>query len=415
MSKHQDFSVAEAKEKRLFYGYVIVATALLIDLILAGVHFTFGIFFKPVSTEFGWTRAATSGAFTFYSIFHGALFIITGRINDRFGPRLLLVASGLFMGLGYFLMSRISAIWQLYLFYGVIVSIGMSGGFVPLMSTVARFFVKRRGLMTGLVLAGGGIGQSILPPLTSWLIATFEWRTAYILVGGSVFVLVILWAQLLRRDPGQVRQVPYGSEEVASEGITSQSRGLSLQQAMSTKQFWLYCAAVVLAQFGIGMMIVHCVPHAIGLGMSPTSAASVMTTFAAVGIVARIVLGSAVDRIGGKRVLVATCLLISVALLGLAGIRTIWSLYLFAAVFGFGFGGFVSVMSPLAAQLFGLTSHGTILGVTTFAATVGAGVGPLVAGAIFDATNSYSQAFLVAGVLSLCAFILALSLRPLRK
>lgn len=415
MSKQQDLSVAEAKGGRFFYGYVIIATALLIDLILAGVHFTFGIFFKPVSTEFGWTRAATSGAFTLYSIFHGALFIITGRINDRFGPRLLLAASGLFMGLGYFLMSRISAIWQLYLFYGVIVSIGMSGGFVPLMSTVARWFIKRRGLMTGLVLAGGGIGQSVLPPLTSWLIATLEWRTAYIIVGASVFVLVILLAQLLRRDPAQVRQVPYGTEDVASEGIILERIGLSLRQAMSTKQFWQYCLAIIFAQFGIGIMIVHCVPHAIGLGMSPTSAASVMTTFAAVGIAARIILGGVIDRIGGQRVLAATCLLMLVALLGLAGTRMIWSLYLFAAVFGFGFGGFVSVMSPLAAQLFGLTSHGTILGVATFGATVGAGVGPLVAGAIFDANNSYSLAFLVAGVLSLCAFILALFLRPLSK
>ena len=111
MLKHQDLSITEAKEALFFYGYVIVASALLIDLILAGIHFTFGIFFKPLSTEFAWTRAATSVAFTFYSIFHGAPFIITGRINDRIGPRLLLTASGIFMGLGYFLMSRISAIW----------------------------------------------------------------------------------------------------------------------------------------------------------------------------------------------------------------------------------------------------------------------------------------------------------------
>ncbi len=417
MPKRQTLRVAEAKENRFFYGYVIVATALLIDLIMGGVHFTFGIFFKPISAEFGWTRAATSGAFTLYSIFHGALFIITGRINDRFGPRLLLTASGLFLGLGYFLMSRIGAIWQLYLFYGVIVSIGMSGGFVPLLSTVARWFVKRRGLMTGLVLAGGGIGQSVLPPLTSWLIATFDWRTTYIIIGGSVFILIVLLAQLLRRDPKQIGQVAYGAEEAAGEGTTLERGGLSLRQAMSTKQFWQYCLVIIFAQFGIGVMIVHSVPYAIGLGMSPTSAAGVMTTLAAVGIAGRIIFGAVIDRIGSKHVLFAMCLLMSIALLGLglAGARTIWSLYSFAAVFGFGFGGFVSVMSPLVAQLFGLTSHGAIFGVVTFGATVGGGIGPLVAGAIFDVTNSYSLAFLVAGVLSLCAFILALLLRPIMK
>src|SRR3989304_3649922 len=132
----QPLIAPEARDTRFFYGYVVVAAALLIDLLLAGVHFPFGIFFKPVSGEFGWTRAATSGAFTFYSIFHGALFILTGRISDRFGPRPMLVASGILFGLGFLLMSTISSIWQLYLYYGVLIAIGMSGGFVPLMSTV---------------------------------------------------------------------------------------------------------------------------------------------------------------------------------------------------------------------------------------------------------------------------------------
>ncbi|MDD5038839.1 MAG: MFS transporter [Dehalococcoidales bacterium] len=414
MAEHQGMSVANAQKPRFYYGYVIVAAALLIDLLLAGVHFTFGIFFTPLLNEFGWTRAATSGAFTFYNIFHGALFIITGRINDRFGPRLLLATSALFLGLGYILMSRVSALWQLYLFYGVLVSIGMSGGFVPLLSTVAKWFVKRRGLMSGMVLAGGAIGQSVLPLLASWLIATFEWRTAYIIVGISVFILVVLLAQLLRRDPAQVGQVPYGTDGIAGAADLQHS-GLSLRQAMATIQFWQYCTVIILGQFGIGIMIVHSVAHAAGLGMSPTGAASIMTTFAAVGISARIISGGVVDRIGGKRVLVAMCLLISVALLGFAGTRAIWMLYLLAAIFGLGFGGFVSVKSPLAAQLFGLSSHGAIFGVASFCATVGAGIGPLVAGAIFDATNSYSLAFLVGGALGLCAFVLALFLKPVSK
>ncbi len=407
--------VTEAKENRFFYGYVIVAAALLLNLLLASVHVTFGVFFKPVSMEFGWTRAATSGAFTFYNIFLGVLFIITGRINDKFGPRLLLTASGILLGLGYFLMSGISNIWQLYLFFGVIVAAGMSGGFVPLLSTVARWFVKRRGLMTGLVLAGGGIGQSVSPLLTSWLIATFTWRTTYVIIGVSVLVLVTLLAQLLRRDPGQVGQIPYGIREATGEGTAWERGGLSLQQAMSTSRFWQYCLATICAQFGIGVMIVHSVPYAIGLGMSPTSAAGVMTIFASVGIAARMILGVVTDKIGGKRALVAMCLLMSIALLGLAGTRTVWSLYLLAAVFGFGFGGFVAVMSPLVAQLFGLRAHGAIFGVSIFGGSVAAGIGPLVAGAIFDVTNSYTLAFLIAGVLGLGAFTLALFLKPMVK
>ena len=409
----QPLIAPEARDTRFFYGYVVVAAALLIDLLLAGVHFTFGIFFKPVSGEFGWTRAATSGAFTFYSIFHGALFILTGRISDRFGPRPMLVASGILFGLGFLLMSTISSIWQLYLYYGVLIAIGMSGGFVPLMSTVARWFVKRRGLMTGLVLGGGGVGQALLPPITTWLISTYRWRTAYVIVGVVVLILVIALAMFLRRDPSQVGQLPHGSQDVVGEGVVpSLPRGLTLRQAASTRQFWQYCLAIVLAQFGMGAMVVHAAPHGIDLGMSPAAAASVVTTLAGVGVGARVVLGAVVDRVGGKRVMASMCLLMALAFSGIATTGQVRGLYLFAALTGLGFGGFVSSMSPLAAQLFGLTSHGVIFGVATFGATIGGGIGPLVAGAIFDSTGSYSTAFLLSAVLGLLAFAVVLFLKP---
>jgi MFS family permease len=389
-----------------------VAAALVIDLILAGVHFTFGVFFKPVSAEFGWSSAATSGAFTFYNIFQGALFILTGKLCDKIGPRLILTGTAIFLGLGYFLMFRIHSIGQLYLFYGVIVAIGMSGGFVPLMSTIARWFKKRRGLMTGLVLAGGGLGQATFPPLATWLISRFEWREAYLILSVFVFIIIGLLAQFLRRDPEQKGQMPYGEGEETGESRQSETRGLSLKQALATKQFWIYITAIVFAQFGIGIMVVHSVPYGIDLGMSPEAAASIVTTFAAVGTTARVISGFVLDKIGCKRVLAATSLLITVGLFGIALIQSPWALYLFAAVFGFGFGGLVSTMSPLSAELFGMTSHGVIFGVISFGSSFGGGIGPLVAGKIFDVTGVYTAAFITAGVFSFGAFVLALFLRP---
>jgi MFS family permease len=317
----------------------------------------------------------------------------------------MLVASGVFFGLGLFLMSTISSMWQLYVYYGVFISIAMSGGFVPLMSTVARWFVKRRGLMTGLVLAGGGVGQALFPPVTTWLIATYQWRTAYVIVGVAVLIVVVSLSLFLRRDPAQVGQSPYGSEGGGSSGAESLHGGISLRQAMSTGRFWQYCLAIVFAQFGLGAMVVHAVPHGMDLGMSPAAAASIVTTFAGVGIAARVVFGGVVDRIGGKRVMASMCLVLAVSLLGIALTRSVGGLYILAAVFGIGFGGFVSSMSPLAAELFGLTSHGTIFGVATFGATIGGGLGPLLAGAVFDSRGSYSLAFLITGLLSLVAFV----------
>ncbi len=125
--------------------------ALLIMMATVGVRFTFGVFFKPLITEFGWTRAMTLAATMFSSILSGLLTIVAGGLNDRFGPRVVLTGGSFFLGLGYLLMSQISAIWQLYLFYGVIIAIGGSSAFVSLTGTVARWFVKRRGMIAELV------------------------------------------------------------------------------------------------------------------------------------------------------------------------------------------------------------------------------------------------------------------------
>ncbi len=395
------------KQRRIrvpfFYGYVIVAAALLIDMIMAGVHFTFGVFFKPVSSEFGWSSAATSGAFTFYSIAHGVLYIVTGKITDRFGPKPMMIASGLFFGLGFFLMSTITSIWQLY-FYNFLIAVGISGGFVPLLSTITRWFEKQRGLMTGLVLAGGGLGQAVFPQISTWLIAEFEWPAAYRLFGGGIMIAVIMLSLFLRKDPARMGLAPFGA--VSGKKNDEEVRtGLSFREVLHSGRWWLFFISIILFQFGLGVMVVHAINHGIDLGMSAAAAAGIVTTFAGVGIAARVFFGAVIDRIGGKRVMALGILVLAVALLGMAIIRSVSVVFLLAAVFGLGFGASISSMSPLTAQLFGLRSHGVIFGVATFGATVGGGLGPLMAGAIFDAKASYAQAFLVAGILSLVAFI----------
>jgi MFS family permease len=405
--------VTEARPTRFFYGYVVVAAALLIDLVMAGIHFTFGAFFKPVSAEFGWTRAATSGAFTLYSMFHGFLFIITGRISDRFGPKPMLIASAAFFGLGFFLMSRITSIWQLYVFYGGLIAVGMSGGFVPLMSTIARWFDKRRGLMTGLVLAGGGLGQAVFPPLTTWLIEKYDWRQAYLMFGIGVLVVLFLLSLFLKRDPAQMGQVPYGARVFTVPGKSERRNvyGLSLKEAMGTRSFWQYALAIIFVQFGLGMMVVHAAPHGMDLGMEAAAAATVVTTFAGVGVGARVVFGWVTDRVGGKRVMAMACGVLGVSLLGMSAVHSVPGFYAFAAVFGLGFGSFVSSMSPLAAQLFGLGHHGAIFGGASFGAAIGGGLGPLMAGAIFDSTGAYTIAFIITGALSLVSLAAVLSLK----
>ena len=160
MSNQEDRQSSSAKPK-LFYGYIVVVVAFFVMAVMWGTYNAFGVFFNPVLAEFGWTRAMTSGAFSLSLLVSGLSAILMGRLTDRIGPRWVVTLCGFLMGLGYLLISQVTAVWQLYLFYGVIIGIAMGGSWVPLMSTVARWFSARRSLMTGICLVGLGIGGSL--------------------------------------------------------------------------------------------------------------------------------------------------------------------------------------------------------------------------------------------------------------
>ena len=405
----------ENRNPRFFYGYIVVAAALLIVTIAHGAQYTFGIFFKPILTEFGWTRGVTSGAFSLYLVLWGFLSIFVGKLNDSFGPRIIMIVCGFFLGLGYLLMSQISVIWQLYLFYGLIIAIGMSGAWVPLISTIPRWFVKRRGMMTGIVTSGSGIGTILLSLVASRLISDHGWRLSYIIVGSGVLVLLMLAAQFLRRDPHQTGQLPYGMSEVEEESLNLPPGGFSLQEAIHTSQFWMVCAIFFSYGFSLYTIMVHIVPHATELGVSSVIAANIVAIIGGVNAVGRIIIGSTGDRIGTKRCLIISFILIAVALVWVMAADKVWMFYLFAVLFGFGYGGLATLESPLVAELFGLRSLGVIIGTVMFSFTMGGAIGPVLAGSIFDTTSSYQIAFLICAGINAVGLIASLILKPISR
>ena len=406
--------MAESKESKVFYGYVVVAVAFLLMLVMWGTYYAFGVFFKPLLEEFGWTRAMTSGAFSLSFFLTGLLGIFTGRLTDRFGPRIVVTVCGFFLGLGYLLVSQTNTFWQLYLFYGVVVAMGMSTSVVPLQSTVVRWFVKRRGMMNGIVSAGIGMGMVVMPPIANWLISIYGWRTSYIIVGITALVSIALAAQFLKRDPEQAGLLPYGEDELEIKDGSGE-QGFTLRQALRTWQFWLLVIALLCFTIGEGTVLVHIVPHAIGLGISAASAALILAVIGGISIVGRVMMGIAGDRIGNKPAYVTCFVFMSVSLLLLLVAKDLWLLYLFAAIFGFGYGGLSALVSPIVAELFGLSSHGVIFGVVImFGGTGGMALGPFLAGHIFDVTGSYQTAFLICVIICVIGLIFTSRLRPVR-
>lgn len=401
-------------EPRLFYGYIVVAAAFLILMLMFGIFMAFGVFFKPLLTEFGWTRAITSSALSINWIVQAFLTIVMGRVNDRFGPRVVLTFCGFIFGLGYLLTSQLSTLWQLYLLYGVLIATGLSGAFVPLASTVARWFVRRRGIMTGIVLSGVGIGGLVTPPLANWLISVYDWRVSNIILGSVALVIIVLLAQLLRRDPTKMGQRPYGEHEENTE-LEWGTESFTIKEAASTTQFWLVTIVLLCFGFCMSAIFIHVVPHVTDLGFSASSAANILATSAGVSIIGRVLLGNIGDKFGNRRVLVIAVILLEAALLLLMPVTEEWGLYLFAIIFGLAYGSIAALQSPLIAELFGLRAHGLILGVVNFGYCIGAAVGPFVVGYIFDLTDSYRLAFLLCAAIAVIGIILASVLRPTKK
>ena len=340
-------------------------------------------------------------------------FIIIGRLNDRFGPRFVVTGCGLSLGLGYLLMSHISAIWELYLFYGVMVGLGLSGASAPLLSTISRWFVRRRGLMTGIVLAGVGTGGFIMPQVARWLISSYGWRSSYTMVGAVALVLIVTAAQFVRQDPARMGLSPYGAKEVDGKKNPdlSQPRALSLKETVQTRQFWTLFTMFFCGLFCLGIMAVHIAIYATGMGISTTSAANILATMVGASAVGRIVLGMAGDRLGNKSALVICFVLMTVATFWLQVAHETWMLYFFVIVFGFSFGGLIALLVPTIAELFGLASLGALFGATICGGQIGEAIGPLLAGMIFDTTGSYRIAFLICAVLSVTGLVLSLLLR----
>jgi len=399
---------------RYFYGYNIVAAGFLIQAVCIGAMFTYGVFFKELQEEFGWSRALISGASSLAFLVMGSGGIIAGSLNDRIGPKIIMVVSGTSLGLGYILMSRLEMPWQLYLLYGGLVGIGFSAHDVITLSTVVRWFIKRRGMMSGFVKVGTGAGQFLLPIIAAALIALLGWRNAYLIIGVVSLAALVALAQLMKRDPQDIGLLPDGGSHYNSNSKSwTETHSLPMRAAARTKQFWTICIAEFTIFSCLLTTIIHITPHARDQGLQPASAAAVLSTIGGVSIIGRIVMGSANDKIGGKRSMIICFILLIISLFWLQMASNAWMLFFFAIIYGFAHGGFFTVMSPTVAEFFGTGSHGVLFGTVLFSGTIGGSVGPLLAGYIFDVTGSYQAAFITLTALAFIGMVLITILRPL--
>lgn len=380
--------------------YIVVLGAWLTQFTIIGLLFSFGLFFKQYETEFGWSRTLLSSATALGFFMMGILAIPGGRLNDLFGPRRVLAATGVAFGLGYALLSQADEPWRLFAIFGVLIGMGLATHDVVTLSTIGRWFMARRGLMSGVVKVGTAAGQMTVPPLAAFLIAWLGWRDALVALGAGAGVLLLIGAFCMAAPPN----VP------AADGRPAPSVGASYGEARRSRIFWTLCAIQFLFFPALMSVPLHVPVHGMDLGLEPAVAATLLTVIGGASVAGRLIVGGAVDRIGGRLAYVVcfTPLIISLAALCFA--ETAPPLFIIMALYGFGHGGLFTVVAPTVAEYFGMKAHGALFGTVLFFGTIGGSVGPILTGAAFDLTGSYVAAFATLAAMAAIGLILALSL-----
>jgi MFS family permease len=394
------------------YGIVIIAMALVIQMIGWGTFNTFGIFVNQFQQDMGWSRTVISGAASVTLLVHGLFSILMGNISDRWGPRIVMTFCSIILALGTFLTSRVNSIWQLYLFWGVILGIGASALDVVVLSTIARWFVHKRSVINGIVKSGAGLGQLTFPLLTGFLIVNWGWRDAYVVLAGISLLFILTASQFLKRDRVEYTKSHDTNRTTNPIKQANSEGGVTFRQAIRTRQFWSVVFGYAAALFCTYSIQIHIAPHAIDLGNSITRAAGMLSIIGITSVIARFTMGGIGDRIGNVKTMMICFIILTVTTLSLGLLKQSWALYLILPIYGLGHGGIYSLISPTIAGLFGTGSHGAIYGVIIFGGTIGGAVGPLLAGSIYDHVGNYNLVFFILAAIAVCGLGLIASLKP---
>jgi MFS family permease len=396
-----------------YYGWRVVAAAFVILLTAYGAQYCFGVFFRALLDDFGWSRTGLAGVFALYAFLYSVLGFPAGRLTDRFGPRVVVAAGAVFLGVALTAMATVTALWQAYVLYGLVAATGMGTAFVPCNTTVVRWFQRRRGLASGITSSGASVGSLVFPPLAQVAVTGLGWRGAYVVVGLLVFVVVLAAAQILRRDPESMGLLPDGGPAPAGPVVTAATAtGLSLRQAIDTRVLWQLALAFSATWVPVFIPLVHLVPFARDLGHSPLAAAWAISVTGAGAVLGRLTMGAVSDRVGRRPTIAGGMLLQALAFLGFAIAHDLTALYATALVFGFSYGTISTLFAAIVGDFFGRAHAGSIVGFLFALAGSMAAWGTLGAGAVFDATGSYRPAFVLSAGLNVVAFLVLLACRP---
>lgn len=409
--------------RRFYYGWLVAGTVALLLAISAGVRFLFGVVLKPVSEEFGWSRAVLATAVTINVLLLSALQPVVGWVADRWGSRRVLLVGVAATALMTLPLTFATRLWQIYLLYGILASVAFAAT-SPVNTTklVEGWFTKRRALALSIATSGSAFGQLAVVPVATWIALTWTWRTSYWVLG-AVALLVMLplgWFVVRDAPPGVSDDADTVTAEaaLAADVRAAGAPRVTLREALRTPSYWQLSFGFFVCGFTMSFTSVHMVPYILDMPEhSQTTmqavASSVLAIVGGCSIVGSLAIGYLADRVGSKPMLALTYFLRGLAFMILLLARAhLAGIVLAAIVLGISWTSTTPLTSAISAEIYGRASLGAIFGCIFTAMNVGSGVGAWLAGLDYDLTGNYQLALILNGLLGFAAAATILAAQP---
>ena len=376
------------------YRWVMVFISALMCGIGFGLLVSVTVFMKELEAEFGWMRSDSSFAYSAGAFMTGLFGIFMGRLVDRIAVRPIVFFGALAIGASQLLLSRVESLWQLYLFYGLLLGgLGNGAFLVPLMTNAGSWFTRNRGLALGVVMAGQSLGGAVIPIVVRWLMTGMGWRETYLVLGVASSLILISVSLLVRVPPGlaTARARPHAG--------TMDAGGLSRGRLTT-----VLSVGIVFCCICMSIPIIHVFPMAMEAGIAPEQAALVLGVLMAVSMVGRVGIARLADSIGGVRSLLLASGIQTVTIYWFSQMDGLEGLVTVAAMFAFGYGGVIPSYAIIVREKIPLSHVGRVTGTVFFFGNLGMALGGYLGGVIYVTSGGYPTAYAVgalAGVVNL--------------
>ncbi len=404
------------------YAWYIVAMGTTLQLTTNFVSQAFAILLVVMRDNYGWSLTAIVLAYSIRNVIGAVMSPWAGSMGDRYGAKkVMLVGAAFFMG-GLMLLATITAIWQLFLYYSLILGIAQAMFRVNIPTTVAAWFKRKLGVAVGIQQSAGGMGASILAPGLAVLLTQTSWQTAFLLIGSCGGAFVFLLLAFFHSEPADRGKQPYGADDDGKSPVAAFSGAMAkvrskvfMEHARKTRAFWFLPLVHHLGCVGHAIVIVHGVNYATHKGVTLEAATFIISIYSITSIGSRFVVPILADRLGSKGVMALFYLLQGLSVVMLFWTQDPWQFYLFAAIFGIGFGGEMSAFLVVNRQYYGMGPVRTVFGFQSMGAGLGMALGGLIGSVIYDVFGSYDLAWVVSLVASLGGVLGILSMESTKR